>query len=198
MNKSITFKIKLDYIKPAIWRVFKVNETEDLFSLHQIIQVVMGWENAHLFEFTCQNRRIGLIHDDDEPWGVDEEVEDSESVTLKDLDLKINDKLMYVYDFGDDWIHQLQVLEISTEELDKPVCLKGERSCPPEDCGGPHGYMHLLSVLKNPNSPEYAEIIEWIGDDFDPELFDLAETNELLEEFEDWRDSMESDDLEGL
>lgn len=196
MNKSITFKIKLDYISPDISRVFKVNETEDLFSLHQIIQIVMGWESAHLFEFTFQERRIGLVHDEDDGWESDEDLEDCESVTLKDLDLKIKDKLMYVYDFGDDWMHQLQVIEITAEELDNPVCLKGERSCPPEDCGGPHGYMHLLHTLSNPKSPEYPELLEWIGEDFDPEYFDLEETNNLLVEFVEWRSSMGSDDFE--
>ena len=196
MNKSITFKIKLDYITPDIWRVFKVNETEDFFSFHQIVQIVMGWENAHLFEFNYQKRRIGLIPDEDELWEIDEEVEDSESLTLKELNLKAKDKLTYVYDFGDDWMHHLEVLEVTTEELDKPVCLNGGRSCPPEDCGGAPGYFHMLAVLRDPKSPEYAEIIDWIGEDYDPEQFDLEEINELLEEFEDWRDSMESDELE--
>ena len=50
----------------------------------------------------------------------------------------------------------------------------------PEDCGGPWGYMDLLDVISDPNDPEYDERIEWIGEDFDPELFDIEKINKRL------------------
>jgi hypothetical protein len=31
---------------------------------------------------------------------------------------------------------------------------------------------HLSSVLNNPKSEEYADMIEWVGKDFNPEYFD--------------------------
>lgn len=198
MQKTITFRITLEHLKPAIWRTFKVDEIEDFFSLHQIIQVVMGWENAHLFEFHYEKRRIGLVPDEDEMWEIDENVEDSEAISLDELGLKVGDKIRYIYDFGDSWEHQLEVLEIHEESLDSPVCLDGARSCPPEDCGGMPGYISLLETVKNPAAPDYAEMIEWLGDDFDPELFDLEETNELLQDFTEWRDSLDSEDFEGF
>jgi hypothetical protein len=156
----------------------------------------MGWENAHLFEFHYDKRRIGLVPDEDEMWEIDENVEDSEAVALEDLELKAGDKLRYIYDFGDSWEHQLEVLEIREESLESPVCLDGARSCPPEDCGGVPGYLSLLEVIKNPASPDYKEMLEWIGDDFDPELFDLEEANELLQDFTEWRNSLDSEDFE--
>lgn len=198
MQKTITFRIALEHIKPKIWRTFKVDETEDFFSFHQIIQVVMGWENAHLFEFHVGKRRIGLVPDEDELWDVDEDVEDSEAITLDQLKLRVGDKLRYIYDFGDSWEHQLEVLEIREESLESPVCLDGARSCPPEDCGGVPGYISLLEVMKNPGTPDYEEMVDWLGDDFNPELFDLEETNELLQDFTEWRDSLDSEDFEGF
>ncbi|WP_299410631.1 plasmid pRiA4b ORF-3 family protein [Acaryochloris sp. IP29b_bin.148] len=65
-----------------------------------------------------------------------------------------------------------------------PVCLAGKRACPPEDCGGDWGYAHLLKVLKNPRHPQYEERMEWLGSEFDPKAFDLAEVNQALRELE--------------
>ncbi len=65
-----------------------------------------------------------------------------------------------------------------------PHCVDGARACPPEDCGGPGGYEHLLEVLADPADPadpERAELLEWVGGDFDPDAFDPAATNALLE-----------------
>jgi hypothetical protein len=70
-----------------------------------------------------------------------------------------------------------------------PLCLDGKRSCPPEDCGGVPGYLDFLVALKDPKHPDHAEIIDWI-DDFDAEEFDLEETNEILNEFNDWRQDL--------
>lgn len=158
----------------------------------------MGWDNAHLFEFHYEKRRIGLVPDEDELWDIDEDVEDSESIALEELGLKVGDKLGYIYDFGDNWEHQLEVLEIREESLESPICLDGARSCPPEDCGGVPGYLSVLKIIKNPKAPEYSEMVEWIGDDFDTELFNLEETNELLQDFDEWRNSMDSEDFEGF
>ena len=63
-----------------------------------------------------------------------------------------------------------------------PLCAKGTRSCPPEDCGGPWGYSHLLEVLSDSAHEEHDELSEWVGDHFSPEEFDLALVNELLRE----------------
>src|SRR3954454_738498 len=62
-----------------------------------------------------------------------------------------------------------------------PHCVAAPRACPPEDCGGPGGYEHLLEVLADPADAEHAELLEWVGGEFDPEAFDVASTNELLE-----------------
>ena len=90
----------------------------------------------------------------------------------------------YSYDFGDNWQHKIVVEKILDEnEVDKkiPVCIDGERACPPEDCGGVWGYEELLQIRKDKNHPDYEErITEWLGEDFDPEEFNVEEVNNLL------------------
>lgn len=60
------------------------------------------------------------------------------------------------------------------------ICVAGERNCPPEDRGGAHGFAEMLDILRNPSHPRNDEALEWIGDDFDPEYFDLEKGNQRL------------------
>ena len=64
-----------------------------------------------------------------------------------------------------------------------PVCIKGKRACPPEDCGGLWGYYNLLEILENPKDEEYEGMLEWVGGKIDPEAFDLAEANARLKRY---------------
>lgn len=63
-----------------------------------------------------------------------------------------------------------------------PLCLKGKRACPPEDCGGVWGYADLLEALADPEHPERKMYLEWLGGELDPEDFDLEGINEVLQE----------------
>ena len=85
-------------------------------------------------------------------------------------------KFIYEYDFGDRWQHLLLVEEIlpPEPEICYPICIKGKRACPPEDCGGVWGYGELLETLQDPNHPDHEEMLEWVDGDFDPEAFDLV------------------------
>ena len=75
----------------------------------------------------------------------------------------------------------LNFVTLSTEPgVHYPLCLTGKRACPPEDCGGPWGYEHLLEVLRDPQHEEHDELIEWVGDPLDPEAFDLDKVNQVL------------------
>jgi hypothetical protein len=80
-------------------------------------------------------------------------------------------------------VHRVVVEKIlDSHELfsGKPLCLEGERVCPPEDCGGPPGYYDMLNILKDEDDPEYEETMEWLGGVFDPGWFDIEETNQIL------------------
>ncbi len=171
------FKITLLGIRPPIWRTIRVPETYTFWDLHVAIQDSMGWMDYHLPEFevtdpsTSRNVTIGIPDDSF----------DDERDILPGWEQKIaayyspkNPKAAYLYDFGDDWAHEVKLEKILTREegLRYPVCVAGERACPPEDCGGIWGYQNFLKIIANPAHKEHTETLEWAGGSFDPENFD--------------------------
>lgn len=120
-----------------------------------------------------------------DPMGMAEENEDEATLAEVCPAPKSKAKLIYEYDFGDGWEHGIETLNIEDAEPETayPFCAGGARACPPEDCGGVHGYDYLLEIQADPNHPEHQERMEWLGDDpIDPEAFDLDETNQLMAE----------------
>lgn len=85
-----------------------------------------------------------------------------------------NTSATYRYDFGDGWRHEVvpDKIEPRTAGVSYPVCVGGERACPPEDCGGPHGYGKLLAIIMDPGHDRYKEMTAWVGGRFDPESLD--------------------------
>jgi hypothetical protein len=167
--------------KPRIWRRFEVPANITLASLHYIIQTVMGWENSHLHQFTIGEERYGEIIPDVVS-GMDLEMTDERKIKLGDVVGNVGDRFMYEYDFGDSWEHGLKVLKTGPPEpgVRYPVCLAGKRACPPEDCGGVWGYENLLEIIADPSHEEHGSMMEWLGEEFDPEAFDLDEINGTL------------------
>ncbi len=178
VNESIyQLKVTLKGIKPPIWRRVQVAGGISLHKLHQILQVVMGWDDDHLHHFTVGGVDFGEPHPD---YGL--EMRSDRRAKLSQVVSGEKAKFIYEYDFGDSWEHMILVEKILPAEagVRYPVCIAGKRACPPEDCGGIWSYAHLLDVIQNPNDPEYEDKIEWLGEPFDPEAFDLDRINRLL------------------
>jgi hypothetical protein len=136
----------------------------------------MGWSDDHLHVFLVGKQSYGP-----RVRGEASNSRDERGVPLDTLVAKAGDTLRYVYDFGDDWQHTITVEEVFARgDLTSPLCIDGKRACPPEDCGGVPGYERLVRALKNPKSAKNAELLEWLGDDFDPEEFDVNAVNGLL------------------
>lgn len=174
-------KITLEGSKPPIWRRLLVPGGVTLEHLHYIIQVAMGWTNSHLHQFIVGQTYYG------EPSPVYEgfiEMQDEQRVRLNQAASREGVKFRYEYDFGDSWTHTLLVEKIIEPESGQqyPVCIKGKRACPPEDVGGVWGYEMFLEAISDPEHSEHEMYLEWIGGEFDPEAFDLEETNEILRE----------------
>ncbi len=175
-------KVTLKGIRPPIWRRLLVASTTSLEDIHDILQTVMGWTDSHLHEFAKGRERFG-VPDEDFP----SDSHDEANYRLDQVLKKEKEKLIYTYDFGDGWEHEVVLEKILPFETDTvlPVCLKGSRACPPEDVGGRWGYAMFLDAISDPAHPEHKDMLEWIsGDtdgDFDPEHFDLAEVNSLLQ-----------------
>lgn len=173
-------KVTLKGSKPPIWRRFQVPGNISLHKLHDILQVIMGWTNSHLYRFDIAGREFGEpdpVYADN---GID--MRDASRAKLNRVAPSEKMKFIYEYDFGDSWLHEILVEQILPAEpgMYYPVCLKGKRACPPEDCGGIWGYAHLLEIIRDATSEEYEEMMEWLGGEFDPEEFDLHEINQML------------------
>ncbi len=172
-------KIVLQDVKPSIWRRFLVDSNVKLPDLHEIIQVVMGWTNSHLHQFTIDD--VDYCEPNEEAM---EECVDYRKIKLNELIKNEGDVFYYEYDFGDGWLHKITLEKILPYDKNQkyPFCIAGKRSCPPEDCGGPGGYETILQIIKNPKHEEYQDWMVWLGDDFDPNHFDVNEINDLLRE----------------
>lgn len=168
--------------KPKIWRRILEDSETLLPDLHKILQTTMGWFNAHLHQF-----KIGKVlyapPMDEEPWDDLGEV-DYTNHKISAFLRKPKDKFRYEYDFGDGWIHDIVLEAVLSPEGGEfyPKCTGGKRHCPPEDCGGVWGYAELLKAISNPKHPDYSQMMEWLGEGFDPEDFDIDQVNEGLKE----------------
>jgi hypothetical protein len=175
-------RITLLDVTPPVWRLLRVPSTLTLSGLHSILQVAMGWEDRHLHEW-----RIGddvYTSAGEEDWG--EDLADEASVVLGEI-APADSVLTYDYDLGEGWEHLVEVVTVEAYDGAAPpvAVLDGARAAPPEDCGGPGGYEHLLDALADPADEEHDELLAWVGDGFDPERFDALRINRQLEEL--WR-----------
>ena len=180
-HKILLVKIVLRDIKPLIWRKVLVPGRYTLAKMHHVIQETMGWTDSHLHAFHFQGEEFGPMDVEEMDW------RDEKSVTLGKLLTRPRMKLSYLYDFGDDWNHDIVLEKIFEEEcLDEyPLCVGGERACPLEDCGCFVGHLEICRLLKNPKLPDPENIRRWVGKDYDPEAFDEEAVNQKLKSL--WR-----------
>ena len=169
---GMQFKITLQHITPSVWRSIIVPENYSFWDLHVAIQDAFGWQDRHLHAFEIKGNheyQIGIP----DPDGMDfMRTEPGWEIKIKKFVSKIGSKIKYTYDFGDDWEHEIVFEKIISEDIKKPICLEGQRACPPEDCGGPHGYMEFCAIMKTKKGNDYEEMKAWYGKDYDPEEFD--------------------------
>ena len=171
-GKVYQLKITLKDIRPPIWRRVLVPDCS-LAKLHEVIQAAMGWENYHLYDFEVAGERYT------DPRGMaDLDMGDASRMKLSRVAPREKAKLRYTYDFGDNWQHEVLVEKILPPEEGQtyPVCIAGKRACPPEDVGGPWGYMEFAEAIRDPEHEQHEEFIEWRGE-FDPEAFDPDAVN---------------------
>jgi Plasmid pRiA4b ORF-3-like protein len=175
-------RVTLLDVTPSVWREIRVPSALPLSTVHAVLQIALGWEDRHLHEWRVGEVTYGLS--DEDSWG--EDIADESAAVLGEI-AAADSVLRYDYDFADGWEHLVEVSAVVPYDGDvAPVaCLAGARACPPEDCGGPSGYEHLLDALYDPDDAEHEEVVEWLGDSFDPASFDLTSVNHRLEQL--WR-----------
>lgn len=176
---ALQLKVWLHGISPMVWRRLLVPGSCMLHELHGIIQVAMGWEGFHLYQFSLRSRRYGS-------W---ELATSSPDVTLAALRLRRGTRFTYEYDLNIPWRHEVRVEENRLEAEPGetcPRCTGGGGACPPEDCGGPEGYFAGLdeatSLAGLEDLETMADVLRTVVLERRPEVLDDDETRWRLED----------------
>jgi len=168
-------KVTLLRTSPLVWRRILVPRDITLRQLHRTLQTVMGWTDSHLHQFALPRQKFA-----GPSYGVGTKVANENRTELGELIGTVGARLLYEYDFGDGWQHELVLEEILLgDESFQQMCVAGKRCCPPEDCGGPQGFAELIEALGDANHAGHREVGEWLGD-FVPESFSVEDINRKL------------------
>lgn len=179
MNTAYQLRIELRDFKPAIYRDVLVDPATPLPKLHKLIQSAMGWEDVHLHGFAVPLKseryyRVPASRRFEKPdavnWG--EPAHNEARFKLQDVMAAPKDKLLYLYDFGDDWEHVITLKAVVDTELALPSLLKAQQGCPPEDCGGPPGAQYWASVWYDKSHPERDIALQIFGE-YEPGWLDF-------------------------
>jgi hypothetical protein len=134
------FRIRLLCISPVIWRRVQLRYDTSIRELHYILQSLMDWSDEHLNQFKIRGKDYGVYHIRGMSFS-----DNPDEVSLKDFNFRLNEKFIYEYNFTDSWAIEVRLEEVLKEEAEKkyPLCIKGSRIAPPEDCGGAWSFMEL-------------------------------------------------------
>jgi hypothetical protein len=185
---SDAFIIRLDAhiagIEPRITRSLELPVGLNFAQLHEVLQATLGWTDRHLHRFLVGGLTISAPEFDEDAL-LDIRTFEASAIRLQDLTFPREDdptlRIMYEYDFGDDWCHELILRRVPREMGVKyPCCTAGARSCPPEDVGGPSGYADFLEAWEDADHEEHKSMRQWVGRKFEPEHFDLEATNKAI------------------
>ncbi|MEV6867463.1 plasmid pRiA4b ORF-3 family protein [Streptosporangium subroseum] len=166
-------KVTLRDAHPLVWRRIHVPSTANLLDLHNVIQFAMGWDNEHLHMFAKEWMEYG------------DNASSEYDVTLAALLPTIGGRLAYRYDFGDCWDHDIEVEKIhqGAPKTTYPRCTAGGRACPPEDTGGPDGFVEHLRALRHRKGWKYQQARHLFGSGtWDGAAWDKDEVNDHLAE----------------
>ena len=189
--KKWTIRISLQGIRPIIWRKLEVPSNISMAFLGFVLLEAMGWENEHLHQFRKDNHFYSPENQQDPDMFPDfggVVNHKSEEFCLSDIMTEKGDKVLFDYDFGDDWHHQVLLSSVGDYADDEPRKVRligGKNACPPEDCGGEWGYNALCEYYHTGKQAEGVDesFYSWVDEDFDPEYFPL-------EEMKAWMDGM--------
>ena len=211
-------KVTMKDSEPPIWRQVRLRSNTDLSTLHVIMQELFAWQDSHLHYFhiphpappASAQARPSLIPTYQRTFrpasyvdidGGSEHEEDEEGVTLDSMLRSVGDRIVYEYDLGDCWEHEI-VLETSepptssnTGEL--PKCIAGQHAAPPEDSGSIYSHKQKVALYRrahglltdedkkaaeakmesSDSDSDLKEWLEWsekrVGHKYDPLYFNL-------------------------
>jgi hypothetical protein len=169
MNEIARLRVEIDEVTPAVIRRVEVPVTIRLDDLHFVLQIALGWQNCHPFEFRVGETAWGLL-DRDDP---ESSPLSAETATLADV-LVLGNTFRYDYVYGEDWEHTVafEGTAAAAPATDYPRLVSAQGRCPPADIGGPTGYETFLQAIADPEHLHHEGMIEWDDPDFDPNTVD--------------------------
>ncbi|WP_285243587.1 plasmid pRiA4b ORF-3 family protein [Pseudarthrobacter sp. fls2-241-R2A-127] len=185
--------------EPLIWRLLEIDPSLTLDRVHEVIQTTVGWRDSHLHSFTDTDPYVRLRAVNGhvrEPrrWVPLDLLEDNDD-DLPETDWNLGQvltpesgPLFYEYDFGDGWIHRLELTGTLPMPPNAPRArlVDGARRAPLEDSGGIYGYHDLLDALADPGHEKHNDLQAWIAwtagpwQEFDPEQLEIDTVNKEL------------------
>jgi hypothetical protein len=165
-------RIEIDEVTPAVVRRVEVPLTIRLDDLHFVLQIAIGWQNCHPFEFRAGNGKAWGLVDRDDP---ESTRLPAESATLADL-AALGSRFHYDYVYGEDWTHTAELEEVTSAIPGKkyPSLVSARGRCPPADIGGVSGYETFLLAIVDPNHLQHEAMRDWDDPDFNPHIVDEA------------------------
>jgi hypothetical protein len=177
MDKKIArLRVEIDEVEPLVVRRLEVPLDIRLDDLHFVLQIAIGWQNCHPFEFrvdaAAEQKRWGLVDKDDPA----SSPLPAERATLGDLLALGQEEFHYDYVYGEDWSHSVEVEAIlpASGDAASPRLLSARGRCPPADIGGAMGYETYLRAIADPLHLNHEGMREWEVAEFDPHVVDEA------------------------
>ncbi len=197
-NKKYTYyeiKVSIRDTHPPVWRRLQIPEGITFHELNAIIQLAFDWCGYHLYNFevgaTLNGEGISIeLPGSEDDWSYCE-VKNAKKEKI-DKYFKKYKKMEYIYDFGDNWVHDITIEKIIETDIKliKPICIKAKMANLPEDCGGPWGYEELLEILADKKHEEYKAMKDWVNNGYtdwydDREYVNIEEINKRLEKYKE-------------
>ena len=176
-NQVFQFKIELQEIIPTIWRRILVPADYNFWDLHVAIQDTLGWLDYHLHHFEIRGKgKRTAFHIGIPDFDRNDDLQEVYPGWEIPLFIYFNDlgvEAKYLYDYGDSWMHTVKLEgHIYREKgIKYPICIGGERACPPEDCGGVSGYYNVIETLSDPENDDHEKMKTWVGKGWNSEWF---------------------------
>lgn len=118
----------------------------------------------------CGSSRSDRYGDPDPEYQTNPPTQRAVGVKLAALIARRDLAFSYIYDFGDNWSHTVQVegVEPAQSHAPYPHFIEGSRRCPPEDVGGTPGFEGFLEAVTTARHPERRTLLDWYGGPYDP------------------------------
>ena len=171
----LQFRVWLKGLSPMVWRRLQVPSTMTLREFHGVLQIAMGWDGIHLYQFIVHTVCYGS-------WELSAE---SADIALDGLKLRKGSRFLYEYDLTIPWEHEIRLEEQCSPKPQTPYpsCIGGDGACPPEDCGGPESWIRQLDdALGYELDDDFATVMEFVREISDTRSFAALEDPDRAEE----------------